>query len=115
MRNHAASIAATALAFYIHYLFGVLILVQLVHLVVRRPQSVGAWGRWIGHWAALAVLVVPGLLQMRSMLARREGLSWITDAGPWISLDIASKQLDPIVLSQDERERATDEGLGVDY
>jgi len=98
VRDHAAAVAATALTFYSHYLFGVLILVQLVHLVVRRPPNVAAWGRWTLHWVVLAALAVPGLLQMRSLLARQEGLSWITDAGPWAGIQIAVNQLDPIAM-----------------
>jgi hypothetical protein len=96
LRDHAASLAAIALAFYTHYLFAVLILAQLAHLLVRRPPNVAAFRRWLGHWAALAVLMAPGLVHMRSLFARQEGLSWITDAGPWTSLEIASTQLDPI-------------------
>jgi hypothetical protein len=98
VRDHAAAVAANALAFYLHYLFGVLMLAQLAHLVVRRPRSVEAWSRWIGHWAAVTVLIVPGLFQLRSLFARREGLSWITDVGPWAGFEIALDQLDPIAM-----------------
>lgn len=96
--DHAASVVASMLAFYAHYLFGVLMLAQAAHLLVRRPQNAQAWWRWIAHMAALGVLAIPGLLQMRSLYSRREALDWTPAPSSWSGLETASSLLDPIAM-----------------
>ncbi len=97
--DHAASVVASMLAFYAHYLFGILMLAQAAHLLVRRPQTAQAWRRWIAHATALGVLAIPGLLQTRSLFSRREALDWTPARSSfWAGIETASNLLDPIAL-----------------
>jgi hypothetical protein len=67
----------TAAAYYTHYLLGVVLLVQLLHLATQRPWSWARWRLWIPTMALLGLAMVPGLWQLRALFARRRGLDWI--------------------------------------
>jgi hypothetical protein len=96
--DHLASVLASILTFYGHYLFGILMLAQAAHLFVRRPQTAQAWRRWIAHAIAVSVLAIPGLLQMRDLFSRRAALDWTPDPSSWSGLETISNLLDPIAL-----------------
>jgi mannosyltransferase len=96
--DHVAAVVVSSLAFYAHYLFGILMLAQAAVLLLEPPQTTQAWRRWIAHAVALGVLAIPGLLQMRNLFSRREALDWMPDPSPWAGLETAWNLLDPVAV-----------------
>jgi mannosyltransferase len=97
-RARAGYVAAMAALFYAHYLFLVVAVAHVGHLCLRRRL---AWLRdpgWLATFAALAVLVVPGLLHLRAIAGRREAMSWFTQ-GMEAPLTLAVQMLDPPVFA----------------
>lgn len=87
---------ATALAtFYAHYLFGIVLAVQALHLLL-----LGRLRAWLGRLAIVGLLMVPGLVQFGWVFARRESIDWITsDSGALATAKMAIDLLDPVAVA----------------
>ncbi len=71
---------ATAAAYYAHFLFGVVLVVQMLHLSIRRGWTWLASREWAGTFLLLALFCLPGVPQVASLFGRRQSLDW---AGPY--------------------------------
>jgi mannosyltransferase len=80
-RARAAYLLATAATVYAHYLFGVAILIQVLHWLLRRPRRADL-GPWLVTAALLAALLAPGAFQLADLAGRREALDWVERTGP---------------------------------
>jgi hypothetical protein len=112
-RASAGYLASTAGAFYAHYLFGAIAVVQGLHLTLligaarmgfgppaeeTAPCGLPLWP-WLARAAALAVLFVPGLAHFADLGGRREELDWVPPIeGDGTALAIAASLLDPWVI-----------------
>ncbi|MFP8878035.1 MAG: glycosyltransferase family 39 protein [Myxococcota bacterium] len=89
-------VLTTALAYYAHYFFGIIVLVQAVHLLTTRPKR---WRSWFATAAALGLSLAPGLWQLRAIFARRDSLDWIAEPSGWLGfLEPAGEFLDPVIF-----------------
>jgi len=96
----AGYLLATAGAFYAHYLFGMIVLVQALDGLVRRPRTVLPLGPWLGTAGLLGLLWGPGIVHVARLFARRRGLDWLPSAGPREALEVALGYLElPILLA----------------
>ena len=94
-----AYVATTALAYYAHYLFGVVLVVQALHFALQRPWTAARWRSWLGTLALLAAALAPGLGQLLSLFRRRETVDWIApSSGLLAGLEAAGELLDPVAL-----------------
>jgi 4-amino-4-deoxy-L-arabinose transferase-like glycosyltransferase len=92
-------VITTVATYYTHYLFGVVLLVQLLHLAAQRPWRWARWRPWIATMALLGPMMVPGLWQLRAIFARRQGLDWIPlGSGPLVILQPAMDLVDAPLL-----------------
>jgi len=92
-------VLTTVATYYTHYLFGVVLLVQLLHLAAQRPWRWTRWRPWIATTGLLGLMMLPGLWQLRALFARRQGLDWIPlPSGPLAVLEPAMDLLDPTLL-----------------
>jgi mannosyltransferase len=95
-----AYVATTLLAYYVHYLFGIIVVAQVLHFALQRPWTAARWRPWLGTLALLALLTAPGLWQLRSLFGRRQTLDWITTpSGPFAALQFSIDLLDPVALA----------------
>jgi len=91
--------AATALTWYAHYLFGVVIVVQALYVLARPPWRMARLRPWLANFGGLVPLLAPGLLALRSLFARREGVDWIeTPSGAAAGLATTVDLIDPWLL-----------------
>jgi mannosyltransferase len=94
----AAWLAATVAAFYAHYLFGLVALVQALHLLLARPRP--RPGPWLLGFGLVALLALPALAQLADLFARRETIDWVPpQAGRFPVLRLAASGLDLEVLA----------------
>ncbi len=90
-------VLATALTYYAHYFFGIVVLVQAVHLLATRPRR---WRPWVATGVVLGVSLAPGLLQLRTVFARRDSLDWISEPTGWLSfLEPVGDLVAPVVFA----------------
>jgi 4-amino-4-deoxy-L-arabinose transferase-like glycosyltransferase len=89
-------VLTTALTYYAHYFFGIIVLVQAVHFLSTRPER---WRSWFSTAVALGLSLTPGLWQLSAIFARRDSLAWISEPTSWLSLlEPAGALLDPAIL-----------------
>lgn len=92
--------ASTAAAYYAHYLFGVIILVQMLHVWLTRKwsgqRSSVSWSRIFG---VMALLCLPGMSQIASLIGRRAMLEYLRPADVPQLFKLAVSFLNPQVLS----------------
>ena len=94
-----AYVATTALTWYAHYLFGVVVVVQALHFALQRPWTAARWRPWLGTLALLAAAMAPGLGQLLKLFRRRETVDWIApSSGLLAGLEAAAQLLDPVAL-----------------
>jgi hypothetical protein len=93
-----AYVASAALTWYAHYLFGVVVAAQVLHLVLQRPWTAGRGRAWLGTLALLGAAMAPGLAQLSSLFRRRETVDWIAPTGLLASLKPAVELVDPLIL-----------------
>jgi hypothetical protein len=92
-------VLTTVAAYYAHYLFGVVLLVQLLHLAVQRPWTLARWLTWIATMGLAGLMMLPGLWQLRALFARRQSLDWIPlPSGPLAIFEPAMELLDAPLL-----------------
>jgi 4-amino-4-deoxy-L-arabinose transferase-like glycosyltransferase len=70
-------LAATAIAWYGHYLFGPIVAAQVVWYIVATAGRDGWVKRGVLLFAGLALLTAPGFLQFVQLFGRRSELNWI--------------------------------------
>lgn len=68
---------ATAGAFYSHFLFGLIAIVQILHLILTRGLSCLLSRRWFLTYLLIFLVCLPGSWQIASIFGRRETLNWI--------------------------------------
>ena len=89
----------TLATYYTHYLLGVVLLVQLLHLATQRPWTWARWRPWIATTGLLGLMMLPGLWQLQALFARRQGLDWIPPpSGPLAVFQPAIELLDAPLL-----------------
>ncbi len=97
--NRVSYVLATLGAYYAHYLFGFIIVIQLVHLhfVLKKPWWL--FRKW--QWTMLSLVLgcVVGSAQLMSLFHRRGMLDYISPQGWSASLLVALQLLDPMVFS----------------
>ena len=98
-RVRIAWLLASAATYYLHYLFGVALLAQLLHCVLRRPRSAARLRADAGGFALLAALLSPGFVQLAALHARRHVLDWVpASQEAWAGLQLALSFFDLRVL-----------------
>jgi len=91
-------VVVTALLYYTHYLFGVVVLVQILYLCLRQGL---AWVRdqgWRAAYLVLGLISLPGAAQLWTIGERRESMSWFSQ-GPAAPFNLAVEMLGPPVFS----------------
>lgn len=94
----AAWALATAAAFYAHYLFGVLALVQGLHWLRELRRGGVRLRDWLLPAGALGLAAAPGLVHLASLFGRRHRLDWVRSSGPAEALGVALGYADAPVL-----------------
>jgi hypothetical protein len=98
-RSRIHWILLTAATYYIHYLFGAILLVQALHYALHRPHSSARLRRDAPALALLGVLLAPGAVQLTGLFLRRRLLDWVpVGEGAFPGLDLALEFLDLRVL-----------------
>ena len=106
---------ATGGAYYAHYLFGFVAVIQILHLFLIRRWS---WMRpkpWGITYLALAVLCLPGGAQVVSLFGRRNALDYVDRPeilapaklalevlNPWVSFPVAAAVLAFVIFGREE-------------
>ncbi len=88
-------VLATAAVYYAHYLFGFIIVIQLLHLLWTRGWSGLISKQWLLTWLLLALICLPGGVQVVGLFGRREALNWVPPQGWTGPLDVALEFLAP--------------------
>ena len=95
--GRVAWVVSTAAAFYAHYLFGFVVVVQAVHLLWRRGRE-AASRRSVVSALALALAAAPGAWQFFQVVGRRRQLDWVGAQGWDHPLRMLLDFLDPLVF-----------------
>lgn len=92
-------VLATSAAYYAHYLFGFIVVIQILHLFITRGWSWLSEKRWLYPLIGMALLCLPGLPQFFSLFMRRQTLNWVPPQ-PWTApIKLAIDYFDPYILS----------------
>ena len=91
-------ILTTTAAYYAHYLFGIILLIQALHVVMQRPRSAKRLRVWLGNFLLIGVSMVPGLWHLSNLYQRRQVLDWVPYSGLLANLKVTLAFLDPLVL-----------------
>jgi 4-amino-4-deoxy-L-arabinose transferase-like glycosyltransferase len=98
-RVRIAWLLASAATYYLHYLFGVALLAQLLHSVLRHPHSMARLRVDAFGFALLAGLLSPGVLQLAALHARRHVLDWVPPSQEaWAGVQLALSFFDLRIL-----------------
>jgi len=97
-RARAGYVLACAATWYAHYLFGVVLLIQALHLCLRRERLRPHLRAWLRTGGLVALALLPGLVHLVGIAGRRQALDWVPPAGPAEGLLIALRYLDPPIL-----------------
>ncbi len=83
---------ATVGAYYTHYFFGFILVVQLLDLSLRQRW----WRspRWIGTFGGVALLMLISIGHLRGLFASREVLAYLPKQEWWTVLNVAKQLLD---------------------
>ena len=92
-------VLATAAAYYAHYLFGFIVVIQIVHLCSIREWAQSRVKAWALTFFALVLVVLPGIPQLFNLFARRESLNWLPPPELFAPLRLVVEFLDPWVFS----------------
>ncbi len=92
-------VLATAGAYYLHYLFGFIVVIHVLHLYLMRGWSWLTSKGWQRTFLFLGILCLPGVGQVVSLFRRRESMNWIRYQD-WVApIKLAVNLLDPWVFS----------------
>jgi mannosyltransferase len=94
-----AWVLATATAVYANYLFGVVALVQALHLALTRGPRALVRRPWRAAWLALGGTLLPLGPLFAGVFARRDSFDWLRPAVPLAPARILVELLDPWVFS----------------
>ena len=89
---------ATAGVYYAHYLLGVVVVIQVLHLFWTRGWSWLRSKTWRATFLALALICLPGAAQVVSLFGRRETLDYLNPAGLLGPIKLALDFLNPWAL-----------------
>jgi hypothetical protein len=89
---------ATAGAYYAHYLFGLIMVVQALHLLVMRDRARFRSRMWAITGVILALLCLPGLIQVSRFYRHRASWEDLEPTGALGPVHLALDFLDPWVL-----------------
>ena len=77
-----------ALTWYSHWLFGIILLVLLLHLLTTRPWATGTVRRWLILAGITAGLMAPGFWQFVNLFGRREALDWVNSSSSFFASNL---------------------------
>ena len=90
---------ATGGAYYAHFLFGFIVVIQLLHLLARSDRARSHSRAWTLTFLLLALISLPGVPQLLGLFARRESLNWLPPPGAFAPLELVVQFLDPWIFS----------------
>lgn len=93
----AAYVAATAATFYAHYLFGLAVVIQAVHLAWQLKGRLPR--RWLLTFGALALLAMPGVGHIRALVHARQVLTFLPIQDWRAMMSVGAQLLDVRVLA----------------
>lgn len=99
LAHRVGYVVATLGAFYVHYLFGVAVLVQVLYLCLVRGT---AWLReraWAAMFLALGLLSLPGLAHLVVVFGRRQAMDWAPPNEAFAPVRLIIQFLEPAVFS----------------
>jgi hypothetical protein len=86
-RIRLAWLLASAASYYLHYLFGIALLAQFIHIILRSLRSGRKVLADVSAFVLLVILMLPGATQLADMYARRGMLDWVKHSEEtWASL-----------------------------
>lgn len=91
-------VLATVVVCYTHYLFGFVVVIQLLHLFWARGYSWLTSRRWQLTFLLLALLCLPGGIQFLSLLGKRELADWLPPRGMGYAVKLAIRFLQPRIF-----------------
>ena len=93
-------VGGTAVAWYAHYLFGMIVLVQACSWLASRPWRAGRGRSGLVTFGILGAILAPGLLQLGALFGRRSQLDWVSSGhGPFAdALELGFDYLRPGTL-----------------
>jgi uncharacterized membrane protein len=99
MRSGALYVVTTTLLIYSHFLFGFVLVIQIVVLTFRFGWREVLSKDWLLAFFLIAVLCLPLSAQLVSLFARRQTLNWIPNIEPSIvASELARGLADPWAL-----------------
>lgn len=99
LAHRVGYVVATLGAFYVHYFFGVAVVVQLLYLCLVRGT---AWLReraWAVMLLALGLLSLPGLAHLAGVFERRHLMDWAPPNEAFAPVRLIIQFLEPAVFS----------------
>lgn len=91
-------ILATSAAYYVHYLFAFIVVIQVIHLFATRGWSWLCSKTWLLSFLFFVVLCIPGGLHLIGLFQRRESLNFVS-LSVWNGWrEIAVEFLDPYIF-----------------
>jgi 4-amino-4-deoxy-L-arabinose transferase-like glycosyltransferase len=76
----AVYVLSTAMTVYAHYLFGLIVVIQIIYLVIRAGLRTLFSKLWLTNFVALTLLLAPMSGHVLYLHSRRHALDWITSA-----------------------------------
>jgi mannosyltransferase len=92
-------VLATATAVYANYLFGVIALVQALHLAATRGVRAVVRRPWGLTWLVLGAILLPLVGLFAGVFARRSSFDWLRPAVPLAPARVLVDLLDPWIFS----------------
>ena len=92
-------ILSTTGAYYAHYLFSFIVVIQIVHLFFIQGRSWLQSKAWPLTFLGLVLLCLPGVPQLLSLFERRETINWVTPSDWRVPIKLVAQLLDVRVLS----------------
>lgn len=93
-RWRVAYVLGAAGAFYAHYVFAFVVVVQMAHLLAARGRAALRGRTWPLTLLALALLCLPAAAQLASLAGRRGVLDWVPPATWYVVLHLFIAYLD---------------------
>ena len=98
LSNRVGYLLATAGAYYAHYLFGLVVVIQILHLFFIHGWSWLKSREWKVSLLLLVLICLPAAAQLSRLFERRESLNWVPSQKPLTPVILALEYLDPWVF-----------------
>jgi uncharacterized membrane protein len=98
-RTRVGWVLATGTAVYANYLFGVIVIVQAIHLLATRGARAVVGRPWGPAWLALGAVLLPLGLLFPGVFARRSSFDWLRPAVALAPARVLVDLLDPWVFT----------------